>query len=92
MGRNARAAFNACVMTLLGALVFFIPGIDVIALIIVMLPLWVVSDFAMVPLGRETNGFFVPNATGWLVVAAVFWLLCFSVAKLIDRGTRGKEE
>lgn len=60
-----------------GVLLMLVPGLNVLVLIAVMLPLWMASDLGVPGLGYALNGFFVPSALGWCLVALAFWNACF---------------
>ena len=59
--------------------VAIIPGLNVLALIVVMLPLWVIDDKTVIDVGQPLHGFFIPNALGWTLVASTFWLFWFLI-------------
>jgi uncharacterized membrane protein len=59
------------------ALLMLVPPIYALGLIGFMLPLWVLDDFGVPGLGRQLNGFFLPSAVGWSLIAAVVWLMFF---------------
>ena len=73
MRPHASAAVRATVATVIGGLLMLVPVINVLMLIFVMLPLWIANDLGVPGLGRPLNGFFVPSAIGWCVVAGIFW-------------------
>lgn len=64
----------ATAATTLIALAGLVPGLNALLFIAVMLPLWLVHDLGVVDLGRELNGFFIPNAAGWLLACAAVWV------------------
>lgn len=77
MKPHLTAAGRATIVTGVGALLMLVPGVNVLILIGVMLPLWVLSDAGIPGLGSAVNGFFVPSGIGWSLVGLTFWMLCF---------------
>jgi hypothetical protein len=80
MGHATKAAIRATVATAIGALLMLVPGLNVILLIAVMLPLWVLSDLGVPGLGSPLHGFFLPSTIGWVLVAVTFWCICHALA------------
>ena len=76
--RRVKAAFRATIATGVAGLLLLVPGINVILLIGVMLPLWTISGMGVPGLGRELHGFFIPSPVGWSIVAVVVWTACFA--------------
>ena len=77
-GRFARLAVRspaafAAAATALTALLGLVPGLNVLLFIALMLPLWLIHGLGIVNLGRELNGFFVPNAAGWTLACGIVW-------------------
>jgi uncharacterized membrane protein len=72
-----RAAIRALLATAAWALLMLVPLVQVISLIGFMLPLWALADLGVPGLGRELNGFFLPSAIGWGLIAGVVWLMFF---------------
>ena len=60
-------------------IVALVPGLNILVLILVMLPLWVIDNKTAIDLGEPLHGFFVPNKLGWTVVAGAFWLFWFFI-------------
>lgn len=54
-----------------------VPFVSAISLMAFMLPLWMLSNLGVPGLGRELNGFFVPSAGGWGLIAGFVWLALF---------------
>jgi len=84
---QVRAAIRATVATGVGALLLLIPGLNAILFVALMLPLWVLSNMGVSGLGSPLNGFFIPSAIGWTLVALVVWLMAY----LLFRGTQLKD-
>ena len=84
MNRNLSAGLYASLTTGVGTLLFVIPMpvVNILALIVIMLPLWVINDFGFINLGYVNNGFFIPNVLGYTIAGGFFWLLCFFVMRL----------
>lgn len=72
-----RAFTKAVLVTGVWGIVMLIPGFNIIGLIVVMLPLWMLHDAGLRGLGEPNNGFFVPTTLGYFVGAFVIWLLWF---------------
>lgn len=72
MRPHAAAAGRATIAIVIGGLLMSVPAVNVLLLIFVMLPLWIVNDLDVPGLGQPLNGFFVPSAIGWCVLAAIF--------------------
>jgi len=68
---------RATLATSIGALLMLIPFVSAITLIMFMIPLWILSNLGVPALGREVNGFFVPSAIGWSLIAGFVWLTFF---------------
>ena len=90
MGSHATAALRATLVTGLGCALMLVPVINALILIFVMLPLWVASDLGVPGLGHPLNGFFVPSAIGWCVVAGVFWGVTYVLALGAARSASGR--
>jgi hypothetical protein len=78
MKPSAKSALRATIATGIGALLMLVPGINVIILIAVMLPLWMLSEAGIPGLGRPLHGFFIPSGIGWTLVAMTFWGICYA--------------
>lgn len=78
MSPQATAAKKAGIAVGIGVLLMLVPGINVLVLIGVMLPLWLVSDLGVPGLGYALNGFFVPSMLGWCLAAIAVWSACFA--------------
>jgi len=76
---SARAARYASVATACSWLIAFVPVANLLALIVVMLPLWFLHDLGVPGLGEPTSGFFVPSIVGWTVLTIVGWLIWFLI-------------
>ena len=72
-----RAFINAVVATGAWGVAMLIPGANIIGLIVVMLPLWMLHDAGLHGLGEPNNGFFVPTTLGYVVGAFIIWLVLF---------------
>ena len=71
-------------MTGIWAVAMAIPGLNVLGLIVVMLPLWFLNDMGIGGLGSPNNGFFVPTQFGFALGGFIIWLgwfLLFLVAQ-----------
>lgn len=77
MSIRSRAALQATLATGTWALLMLVPFVSAISLIVFMLPLWILQGFGIPGLGRELNGFFVPSAVGWGLIAGFVWLAFF---------------
>jgi len=75
--RMGRAFTRAAIVTGVWGVVMLIPGFNIIGLIIVMLPLWMLHDAGLHGLGDPKSGFFVPTALGYFVGAFIIWLEWF---------------
>lgn len=89
MSVRVRAAIHAAIATGVWALLMLVPLVSVISLIAFMFPLWILNDLGVPGLGRELNGFFVPSAVGWCLIAGFVWLALFW---LLLRRLKRKEE
>lgn len=76
---SARAARYASVATACSWLIAFVPVANLLALIVLMLPLWFLHDLGVPGLGRPTEGFFVPSIAGWTVLTIAGWLIWFLI-------------
>lgn len=76
---SARAARYASVATACSWLIAFAPVANLLALIVLMLPLWFLHDLGVPGLGRPTEGFFVPSIAGWTVLTVAGWLIWFLI-------------
>ena len=77
MSIRKKAAIRATMATGAWALLMLIPVVSAITLIAFMIPLWTLSNIGVPALGRELNGFFVPSAIGWSLIAGFVWLSLF---------------
>ena len=77
MSIRGRAAIHAALATGVWALLMLVPLVSAISLIAFMLPLWILSNLGVPGLGRELNGFFVPSAVGWGLIAGFVWTVLF---------------
>lgn len=68
---------HAALVTGAWALLMLVPFVSAISLIAFMLPLWTLSNLGVPGLGHELNGFFVPSAAGWGLIAGFVWLVLF---------------
>ncbi|QTN26194.1 hypothetical protein HZ993_12645 [Rhodoferax sp. AJA081-3] len=88
-----RAAKNALAVTMIWAVVMFIPGFNILGLIAVMLPLWSLHELGMRGLGEPNNGFFEPTQFGYTLGGFIIWLgwflLFLVVQKLLKKGGKG---
>jgi hypothetical protein len=86
------ALLLALVPPLLWAVAMLIPGLNVIGLIVVMLPLWALHDLGVAGLGMPNNGFFVPTMKGYTLGAAILYavsfFLCLLIVHLGSQGSR----
>ncbi|OYT90430.1 MAG: hypothetical protein CFE43_18215 [Burkholderiales bacterium PBB3] len=93
MQNMLRAATNALAVTMIWAVVMFIPGLDLLGMIAVMLPLWSLHDLGMHGLGEPNNGFFVPTQFGYTLGGFLIWLAWFLlllvVQKPLKKGGKG---
>ena len=75
-----RAALGASIATAVcvaGAK--FVMALNVIALIVIMLPLWWLDELGIRGLGHAENGFFVPTQFGYVVGTFLAWLAWFAI-------------
>lgn len=77
MSIRGTAAIRATMITGAWALLMLVPVVSAITLIAFMIPLWILSDLGVPALGHELNGFFVPSAMGWSLIAGSIWLSLF---------------
>lgn len=68
---------HAALVTGAWALLMLVPFVSAICLIVFMLPLWTLNNLGVPGPGHELNGFFVPSAAGWVLIAGVVWLVLF---------------
>ena len=81
MDRNSYAVLIATAITVCICIALLIPGAQVLALIVFMMVPWMIDNLGIIDLGRESNGFFVPNTFGYLVGAVAIWLIFFLLVR-----------
>ena len=79
------AAGNALAMVFLWGVIMLIPGLNVLGLIAVMLPLWMAHDMGIRGLGAPREGFFLPSEVGFAIGALILWTLCFLLFLVFQR-------
>jgi len=76
MDNLGKALWYATVSAAVALVVGLIPGLQILVLIAVQIPLWILSDAGIAGLGEGREGFFIPTSSGWMVALLVFWLSC----------------
>jgi len=79
------AAGKGLAMIFLWGVIMLIPGLNVLGLIAVMLPLWMAHDMGIRGLGTPREGFFVPSELGFFIGALILLTLCFILFLVFQR-------
>ena len=85
MQNMLRAEKKAVVVTGIWAVAMFFPGLNILGLITVMLPLWSLHDPGMRGLGEPNNGFFVPTQFGYTMGGFIIWLGWFLLLLVVQK-------